>query len=210
MMHATEFLSKNATIPDVPVLVMYGTERYLKLQTLNLIPGLEDDTEDVALTRTAGKDADLKSVCDELLTVSMFGDKRIVMIDDADDFVSQHRAGLEKYVANPSKTSLLILDVKSWPKNTKLAKATEKIGLNLECGELKGAALVKWLIRTATEVHQKQLDRDAANLIVQLAGDSLGLLQQELDKLAALVGDEETITPEDVTRVVGGWGEKKT
>ena len=102
-MHATEFLSKNATIPDVPVLVMYGTERYLKLQTLNLIPGLEDDTEDVALTRTAGKDADLKSVCDELLTVSMFGDKRIVMIDDADDFVSQHRAGLEKYVANPSK-----------------------------------------------------------------------------------------------------------
>lgn len=204
-MHATEFLSKNATIPDVPVLVMYGTERYLKLQTLNLIPGLEDDTEDVALTRTAGKDADLKSVCDELLTVSMFGDKRIVMIDDADDFVSRHRAGLEKYVANPSKTSLLILDVKSWPKNTKLAKATEKIGLNLECGELKGASLVKWLIRTATEVHQKQLDRDAANLIVQLAGDSLGLLQQELDKLAALVGDEETITPEDVTRVVGGW-----
>ena len=204
-MHATEFLSKNTTLPDIPVLVLYGSERYLKLETLKLIPGLADETEDVALTRTSGKDADLKSVCDELLTVSMFGDKRIVVIDDADDFVSQNRAVLEKYVAHPSKTSLLILDVKSWPKNTKLAKATDKIGLNLECGELKGAALVKWLIRTAAEVHQKQIDRDAAALIVQLAGDSLGLLQQELDKLASLVGDAETITPEDVTRVVGGW-----
>jgi DNA polymerase-3 subunit delta len=161
-MHATEFLSKNTTLPDIPVLVLYGSERYLKLETLKLIPGLADETEDVALTRTSGKDADLKSVCDELLTVSMFGDKRIVVIDDADDFVSQNRAVLEKYVAHPSKTSLLILDVKSWPKNTKLAKATDKIGLNLECGELKGAALVKWLIRTAAEVHQKQIDRDAA------------------------------------------------
>lgn len=204
-MHATEFLSKNTTLPDVPVLVLYGSERYLKLEALKLIPGLADETEDVALTRTAGKDADLKSICDELLTVSMFGDRRIVIIDDADDFVSQNRSGLEKYVAHPSKTSLLVLDVKSWPKNTKLAKATDRIGLNLECGELKGAALVKWLIRTAAEVHQKQIDRDAAALIVQLAGDSLGLLQQELDKLASLVGDAETITSEDVTRVVGGW-----
>jgi DNA polymerase-3 subunit delta len=204
-MHATEFLSKNTTLPNIPVLVLYGSERYLKLEMLKLIPGLADETEDVALTRVSGKDADLKSVCDELLTVSMFGDKRIVVIDDADDFVSQNRAVLEKYVAYPSKTSLLILDVKSWPKNTKLAKATDKIGLNLECGELKGAALVKWLIRTAAEDHQKQIDRDAAALIVQLAGDSLGLLQQELEKLASLVGDAETITPEDVTRVVGGW-----
>ena len=204
-MHATEFLSKNTVIPDIPVLVLYGGERYLKLEALKLIPGLEDDAEDVALTRTTGKDADLKSVCDDLLTVSMFGDKRIVIIDDADDFVSQNRASLEKYVANPSKTSLLVLDVKSWPKNTKLAKATDKIGLNLECGELKGAALVKWLVKTAAEVHHKQIGRDAAALIVQLAGDSLGLLQQELDKLASLVGDAETITPEDVTRVVGGW-----
>ncbi|MCP4509892.1 MAG: DNA polymerase III subunit delta, partial [Fuerstiella sp.] len=117
-MHATEFLSKNTVIPDIPVLVLYGGERYLKLEALKLIPGLEDDSEDVALTRTAGKDADVKSVCDELLTVSMFGDKRIVIIDDADDFVSQNRASLEKYVAHPSKTSLLILDVKSWPRNT--------------------------------------------------------------------------------------------
>ena len=61
------------------------------------------------------------------------------------------------------------------------------------------------MVKTAAEAHQKQIDRDTAALIVQLAGDSLGLLQQELDKLASLVGDADTISPEDVTRVVGGW-----
>lgn len=205
-MHATEFLKKHTSLPQTPVLVLYGSERYLKRQVLNLVPGLgEDDSSEVLLTRTAGKDAELRSVADELLTVSMFGDQRVVFIEDADDFVSKFRAGLEKYVANPSKTGLLVLDVKSWPKNTKLAKATQKVGLNIECGELKGAALCDWLCTTAMEDHQKNLDKPTAQLIVQLAGDSLGLIQQELDKLVALVGDADTITQEDVTRVVGGW-----
>lgn len=205
-MHATEFLKKHSTLPDTPILVLYGSERYLKQEILQLVPGLgEDGDADVLLTKVAGKDAELRNVCDELLTVSMFGDSRIVVIDEADEFVSKNRAGLEKYVANPSKTGLLVLDVKSWPKNTKLAKASAKAGLNIECGELKGAALCSWLTTTAKEEYQKTLDRETAQLVVQLAGDSLGLIQQELAKLAALVGDADTITQEDVTRVVGGW-----
>ena len=206
VIHATELLAKNEPLPDVPVLVVYGAERYLKLEVLKRIPGCGDETEDdVALTRLAGKDAELLSVCDELLTVSMFGDRRVVLIDEADDFVSKNRPGLEKYVAQPSRTSLLVLDVKSWPKNTKLAKATDKIGLNIECGEMKGAALAKWLVKTAKQQHGKNLDSTTAGLVIQLAGDSLGLLLQELEKLVALVGDADTITQEDVTRVVGGW-----
>ena len=205
-MHATDFLAKNIALPEIPVLVLYGAERYLKLEVLKLIPGCgEETTDDVAITRLNGKDADLRSVCDELLTVSMFGDKRVVVIDEADDFVSKNRPGLEKYIANPARTSLLVLDVKSWPRNTKLSKATDKIGLNIECGELKGTALAKWLIASARDDHGKSMDPETAALIVQLAGDSLGLIRQELEKLVALVGDAPTITQEDVTRVVGGW-----
>ncbi|MCA9084375.1 MAG: DNA polymerase III subunit delta [Planctomycetaceae bacterium] len=206
-MHATEFLAKHRELPQVPVLVLYGPERHLKTQVLHLIPGLRSDSddEDVSLTRLAGKDADLRSVCDELLTVSMFGGQRIVMIDDADDFVKDNRSGLEKYLERPSQASLLILDVGTWQKTTKLFKAVEKIGLNLDCGELKGAALVKWLTDAANDQYGKKMDRETAALIVQLAGDSLGLLQQELDKVASLVGDAAVITSDDVTRVVGGW-----
>lgn len=205
-MHATDYIAKKKPLTDVPVVALFGAERFLKLEILKLIPGVgNEEDDDVALTRVAGKDADLRSVSDELLTVSMFGDKRVVLIEDADDFVSQNRPGLEKYVAKPSTSSMLILDVKSWPKNTKLFKAVDKVGLNVECGELKGAALAKWLVKTAKEVHGKSMDQPTAALIVQLAGDSLGLLQQELEKLVSLVGDVESITQEDVTRVVGGW-----
>ncbi len=204
-MHATEFLANRSKPAHVPVVVLFGNERYLKLEAMKRLPGADADNDDVALTRVAGKDADLRGVVDELLTVSMFGDQRVVLVEDADDFIKDNRPGLEKYVANPSKSSLLILDVKSWPKNTKLAKAVVETGLTVECSPLTGAPLSRWLQRSAKADFQKTLLPAAAGLMIQLAGDSLGVLEQELAKLAALVGDNDTITEDDVTRVVGGW-----
>jgi DNA polymerase-3 subunit delta len=209
-MHATEFLSaKSPTLPT-SVLVMFGSERYFRQEILHRIPGASSDDAELNLTRLVGDKAEIRDVMAELKTVSMFGDQRIVMIEDADEFVSKHRAVLEKYVAQPAKGSMLILDVKSWPKNTKLFKLVEQHAMALECAELTGAALQKWLQKLAKDQYGKQLDRESAALIIALAGDGLNLLEQEVAKLAALVGDLDTITREDVPKVVGGWRTETT
>ncbi|MBL8849639.1 MAG: DNA polymerase III subunit delta, partial [Planctomycetaceae bacterium] len=49
-----------------------------------------------------------------------------------------------------------------------------------------------------------------AGLLVELAGAGLSLLEQELAKLAAYVGDRERIGVEDVRAVVGGWRAETT
>ena len=209
-MHATEFLSaKSPTLPT-SVLVMFGSERYFRQEILHRIPGASGDDAELNLTRLVGDKAEIRDVMAELKTVSMFGDQRIVMIEDADEFVSKHRAVLEKYVTQPAKGSMLILDVKSWPKNTKLFKLVEQHAMALECAELTGGALQKWLQKLAKDQYGKQLDRESAALIIALAGDGLNLLEQEVAKLAALVGDVDTITREDVPKVVGGWRTETT
>ncbi|MCA9038016.1 MAG: DNA polymerase III subunit delta [Planctomycetaceae bacterium] len=207
IMHATEFINSKKAFEHVPVVVLFGSERFLKLEALRRIPGCGGDGSDdeLSLTKLNGSDVEFRDVVTELKTVSMFGDQRIVLIEDADEFVSNHRAALEKYVAHPSRSSLLILDVKSWQKTTKLYKAVAAVGLALECGQLKGAALISWLQRLAKDEHGKVLEKDAASLMIQLAGDSMGLLQQEVAKVAALVGETEQMNTDDVSRVVGGW-----
>lgn len=210
VLHATDILGAKTEFRRVPVVVLFGTERFLKLEVLKRIPGCQGDEADLALTRVEGRQADLRTVLTDLTTVSMFGDQRMVLIEDADDFVTEHRVALEKYVAHPARTALLILDVKSWPKNTRLYKAVEAVGVAVECSELKGAALVKWLQKLAADEFGRQLDRDTAALIVQLAGDSAGLLQQEVAKLASYVGDNNVITQADVVQVVGGWRTETT
>lgn len=205
-MHATAFLKSPNDVPLPGVIVIFGGENWLKYEALHAITTrlTADAGEDAMLTRFAGDDLDLKTLVDELRTVSMWGDGRVAIVDDGDAFVTNYRAGLENYVAAPAKNSTLILLVKKWPKTTRLAKAVAKTGLPLECGELKGAALTQF-VAAAAAVHGKRISRAAAGVLVELAGGEPGQLTQEAAKLAAYVGERDRITEDDIRAVVGGW-----
>ncbi|HWL10861.1 MAG TPA: DNA polymerase III subunit delta, partial [Planctomicrobium sp.] len=164
----------------------------------------------IGLTKFSAKDLDFRTVRDELQMVSMFSDRKLVVVEDADDFISTYRSQLEGYAEKPSRKSVLVLDVKSWRKNTRLAKKIDADGLELECTELKEGPLKKWLIQQAKEVYEKTLLQDAAELLPTLAGNGLGLLDQELSKLTSYVGDRQQITAEDVRTLVGGWKAETT
>jgi DNA polymerase-3 subunit delta len=213
-MHVAAFLKNPDKNELRPVAVLYGPERFLRHEALavitQLVLGDDEEDQDVGTTRFAGKDTELKTVCDELRTVSMWGNRRLVVVDDAEEFVSQNRSGLENYLEKPAKKSVLVLTVKTWPKTTRLAKAVAKIGLPLECSELKGSALTTWLAETCRNEFDNQLTRNAATLMVELAGSELGLLNQELAKLSAYVGEKERIDVEDVRKLVGGWRAETT
>ena len=51
-------------------------------------------------------------VFDELRTVPFLSSRRVVVIKNADKFVSENRQLLEKYFDNPSSTGILILTVR--------------------------------------------------------------------------------------------------
>jgi len=126
-MHAAELL-KSLPDPVPPVVALVGDERGLKLSVTKALLEAALPNEDDAPTRYTGRNVDMKTVRDELLTVSMWGDRRVVVIDEASDFVTANRPAVEKYAENPGKKSLLILDVKSLAKNTKLYKIINRAG----------------------------------------------------------------------------------
>ncbi len=113
-MHATAFL-KSPPANVGAIAVLFGEQDFLKRAAFECLCRLVlgEDDERLGLTRFAGDQVDLKTVCDELRTISMWGNSRLVMIDDADRFVSQNREGLEKYLQKPAKNSALVLDVKT-------------------------------------------------------------------------------------------------
>jgi DNA polymerase III subunit delta len=210
-MHASKFLKPNDKTDVLPVVALTGDQRFLKVACLHEIAKrvLGDDDE-FGPSRFVGESADLKAVLDELATVSMWGGRRLVIVDAADPFVSAHRAALERHATKPGKAGVLVLDVKTWPKTTKLAKIVAKSGVELDCGELKGTELLGWLVETARAGYEKTLDRDAASLLAELAGPDLGLLDRELSKLSDFAGDRTQITVADITALVGGWKAETT
>jgi DNA polymerase III subunit delta len=208
-MHAVEFLKQ---VPDSipPVVVLSGGQRHLKQSALAVLKKVVTGDEDTSFSSFAGKDADLQTITDELRTISMWGDRRLVLVEDADEFVTKVRGALEKYVEKPAKKSVLVLSVKTWTKTTRLAKQVAASGLDVECSELKGAPLLKWLQDSARDSYQQTLAREAAVLMVELVGEELGMLDQELSKLATYVGSGAKIGVEDVQKLVGGWRTETT
>jgi DNA polymerase-3 subunit delta len=206
-MLAAEFLEAPEKCKTGPAAVVYGKERFLKLEAIKQVAALVlgSAADELSLTRLPGADTDLKAVVDALLTVSMWNPKQVVLVEDADDFVSNCRAGLEDYLERPAKKSVLVLDVKSWPSTTRLAKKIAAVGLPIDCNELKGAQLLNWIVKSCRARHGKKIDREAAQLIVDLAGAELGLIDQELAKLSAYVGTAPAIDSSAVEKLVGGW-----
>jgi DNA polymerase-3 subunit delta len=206
--NALEYLARPAGHPPAPVCAVFGNEPFLRREALAALRRevLGDEEGDFALTRYDGRSAQPRDVLDELGTVSLFGPgRRLVVIEEADDFVSSHRDVLEDYVEHPRDTGVLVLEVSTWPKNTRLAKALSSRGLQIECAVPKHFALARWLIAWAKQRHAARLDADAADRLIELVGQELGLLDQELAKLTAATGQGGRIAVQQVDDLTGGW-----
>src|SRR5207244_3629139 len=102
---------------------LLGDEDFLKRSARAALEPklLEDADPSFALSAYPGDAADWSVVRSELATIPFLSPRRVVVIEQADKFVTEHRSELEKYVAAPS-SGVLILDVKTWMATTKLAK----------------------------------------------------------------------------------------
>jgi DNA polymerase-3 subunit delta len=161
-----------------------------------------------------------RDVADEAATVSLFGGghRRLVLVEGADDFVSEHRSRLEDYVEKPRRSAVLVLEVGTWASNTRLYKAVHGKYLQIDCRlpqqsvgrrtELDTNRLIRWLVDWAKSHHGATLTGPGAQLLIDLVGPQLGMLDQDLAKLSLYLKPSEKITPELVQEVIGGWRAK--
>jgi len=208
LVHALDFLKPKSRTTAEPFNVVYGDESFLRRlvrqRLREQILGKSD--EQFSLDRFEGPSAELREVKAALATRGLFSSgPRLVEVDAADGFVSEHRSALEALVEQPSASGVLVLFVDSFPSNTKLFKKVAERGLAVECAAPREPRLLTWLEEWSTQAHSKALPPDAAARLLELIGPELGLLDQELAKLSALAGDLPAISAELVEEAVGGW-----
>lgn len=205
-MKCLDYLQSAEKVGAKPIFVVYGPERFLVTQALATVSGvvLGSSEESMGPVRFQGPEAALAAVLDELSTLPFLAKRRLVIVEEAEAFVTRHRQALEEYVEKPSRSGVLVLVPTSWRSNTRLAKAVDKIGTAIECAELKPYEVERWVARRASQQYRKKLPPEAAALLVELAGTELGVVDQEVAKLAVYVGERGEIGAEDVDRLVAG------
>jgi DNA polymerase-3 subunit delta len=186
----------------LPIYVLIGDDPYLRDQARNrIIRDLIGQADPQTCVSSHDADAALADVLDDLRTLAFLAEHRVVIVRQADPFVSKYRQQLEDYLARPAATGSLILEVASLPKNQRLYKAADKVGRIVHCKQPTGRDLIAW-IRDEAERRGKKIQPQAASMLADWAGADLAQLSGELEKLATYVGKRDAIAPEDVAAVV--------
>jgi len=172
------------------VLVLHGAEEMVAKRHMDTLrDALSKEHGEVEVFHFSGKSATVADVFDELRGYSLMMTYKLVVVDDADQWVKQHRDAMERYAEGPVDHATLVLRAPVWNKG-KVDKLIAKVGAVVKCEPPSPAEAAAWLLKRATEEHGVTLDKRAASLLVDRLGPHLMLLDTELAKLALMATPE--------------------
>src|SRR4051812_13125568 len=114
-----------------PVYALVGEDSFLQLEKLGEL--IRKAGERIQRLDVDGERAELAEVLDELRSFAMFGGSKLVVMRNADEFVTKYRAQLEDYLDAPSNSGTLMMRMASLPKNQRIYKLVVKVGEVVEC-----------------------------------------------------------------------------
>ncbi|MEQ9460035.1 MAG: DNA polymerase III subunit delta [Phycisphaeraceae bacterium] len=190
------------------IVVLHGKERLLQQLYLHeLMRALRDEHGEADPMIFDGRSATLAEVFDELRTFGLMQSHKLVVVEEAEAFVKEHRQALERYAESPPEHATLVLRSPVWRKGN-LDKRIAKVGAIVGCDPLSVREAAGWVVKRSKAQHGVAISPAAGALLVERMGVALSRLDMELGKLAAMV-EGETILPGDVERAVGRTSEEQ-
>ena len=163
-----------------------------------------DDSTEHLSAREVGA-ADVIASCNAM---GLFGggDGRLVIVDDVDKWKAAEVKELAGYLAAPSPETVLALVAEEVKGDSALAKAVAKAGQVLTY-EVPKRKLPEWVAEQFGRFGARA-EPDACRALVEIVGDDLEALTNEVDKLATWAGGPETvITVREVEEMATGRAE---
>src|SRR3954471_17294851 len=107
----SDFLARKRRGDPPGIIAVHGDSAFLRREARRATRDwvLGDGPADFAFTSFEGKDAG-PEVIDELFTAPFVGERRLVVVEEADEFVSRLRPRLERVARSPSPVGVLLLD----------------------------------------------------------------------------------------------------
>lgn len=189
-----------------PVYLFYGDEEFLMQRALvRLEAGLTAASGEPPsrLVREA-QEVGLAEFLAESRAATLWGPGQLLILRRVEAYPADQLKAVTAYLTHPASRAWVVLlaeglkarDVEKHAVWGKLAQKDAALGFfRLREGELH-----QWLTHQARHLG-KNLTLPAAQRLVEMVGDNLAELSQELEKLALYAGPEKTLTPALVTQL---------
>ena len=186
------------------IVLLVGKELFLRSQYTSMLrEALEQVHGEIETFKFEGESADPASILDECRSFGLMSSHKLVIVDDADQFVrAETRAMIERYAEHPSEQATLVLRGSKWNKG-KLDDLIAKVGSVFKCDAVDVGMAIKWTQARAQRAYESSIDPRCATALVERLGADMGRIDTELSKLATAAGDGNPITIELITQLVG-------
>lgn len=191
------------TEPSGGAFYLHGDDAWQKEEVARQLveAHLDPATADFNFDRLRGRDVDAEQLASILGTPPMMAEFRVVLLSETEAFSGSPRARkiLMGFVgAPPPGLALIMVGTKPSGSRAKFYSQLEKTATSHAFRPLAADDVPGWLMARAKETLGVEMTPDAARALAHAIGPNLGMLLQELDKLAGFVEEGATIGREDV------------
>ncbi|SFC37657.1 DNA polymerase III, delta subunit [Bacillus sp. OV322] len=196
-----------------PVYLVYGTEAYLINETKQLFlqHALTEEEIDFNFAQFDLEETPIETALEDVETLPFMGDRRLVFMQNPFFLTAEKTKSriehqvkrLEEYLSNPAPYSIVVLTApyEKLDERKKITKELKRKAVLVEAKKLNDHELKAW-IRERAAISHVQIDENAIDLLLELAGTNLMQLTSEIDKMALYADDEKRIDTLVVEKLV--------
>ncbi|MBL7897546.1 MAG: DNA polymerase III subunit delta [Crocinitomicaceae bacterium] len=190
-----------------PVYFLHGVEAYFidKIVDHASATILSEGERDFNQTILYAKDTQPLTIVDTAVRLPMMSEYQVVIVKEAQEYnkASQWEQ-LEKYVENPSNSTILIFahKYKTLDKRSRFYKVVSKKGVVFESPEIKEYQVGAWVKEFLKQKKYPITDK-AVSLITEFVGADLSRIVNELEKLFILIPEGTQINEKHVEQHIG-------
>ena len=199
----TQFINslKNGVID--PIYVLQGTDKYLQRFLSDKIADsfFQDSKADKNLL--IPDDMKGEEIIEQITATDLFSSKKMFILFEPQKLKGTSRKEFLSYCDNPIKTNCLIILLEEFGKNVAMVRELTKRFTPTNVSSPFENDMKKW---AQYFLREKRITANTGvlNTIVEMAGDSVGHIANEIEKISILLEDGQELT-EDLVRKFSGW-----
>ena len=185
-----------------PVYLFIGEEDYFKEEAINNIVSriLTKETVQFNYDVLRAEDVSAEEVYKLAVSVPMLADKRVILIKNFEKL--KNTEIIEKYVDNPSQSTVLIFDSGKNSLKSDFFKKLKNRSFYAEFKPLYDNQIKDW-IKIYIESKGKKLDIADVSFLYECVGGDLRSIINEIEKICIYSGDEINISRDTILKVIG-------
>ena len=197
------------------IYLLYGKESFLINETQQKIVGqaVSEEEMDFNFSNYDLEETPVETAIEDAETFPFMGERRVVVLhnpvfltaEKTKEKVEHNLTKFEQYLSSPSPYTILVISApyEKLDERKKITKQLKKQAEVLEAKKLNEKELRTW-VRERAAANMVQIDEQAIDLLLALAGTNLMMLTQEIDKLSLYVSDTSRIDEAVVDALTAG------